>query len=185
MNAGRTRTTVTASTFSVGGELGLPGGIHQAAWLFVPPRGTEPVAVLVQNRAILARRFGVDPDATFFTVPRQQVRQLFFGPDVPDDVVAADCAAACAVPMAAAADIGTPGFVRAAAAGLTVPLLLGFGGVDTSADPLLEPSYYRAATDVTLRVFPTAHHCHNSATCRVDVYDAVADRVVARFGGVR
>lgn len=136
-----------------------------------------------QNRGILADRFGADPAADFFSVPRSAVRELFFGPEVPADVVAADAAVACPVPLAVAADVGTPGFVRAAAARVTVPLLLAFGGRDTCADPLPEPSYYRAATDLTLRVFPTSHHCHNSAGCRADVFDAVADWVVGRFGG--
>jgi hypothetical protein len=149
------------------------------------PMGQDLSERVRHSREILAKRFGIAPTDPFFTVPRGHVRQLFFSPDTPEEVVAADVAASTRVPLATAAEVGASGFVREAVAGLTVPLFFAFGGVDTCPDPLSEPAHYRSATDVTLRVYPAAHHCINSSGSRLALFDDVADWIVGRFGGRR
>ena len=108
-------------------------------------------------------------------VPREVLRPLFHAPDVPDAVMDADDAVQSRVPVRAAAEVTTPGFVSEYAAGIDVPVYLCFGSVlDVSPDPYTEPANYRASTDITLHVLEGAAHCHNMASRRHELFDRFA-----------
>jgi pimeloyl-ACP methyl ester carboxylesterase len=149
-----------------------------------------------ESEAIFRATTGTAPDATSAIVPREPLRSLFHGPDVPDEVVRADDAAQSRVPVRAASEVTTPGFVRRYAEAVDVPVFLGFGQVDVSPDPHAEPACYRASRDVTLVVVEGSGHCHNFAGRRQELWnriaswaDTIASRRMAaagdRKGGVR
>jgi pimeloyl-ACP methyl ester carboxylesterase len=75
----------------------------------------------------------------------------------------------CAVQMM------SPGAVRAEAASIDVPVLVGVGERDVCPDPWAEPSAYRASRDVSVFVVPAMAHMHNFAGTRSKLWDRLAD----------
>jgi pimeloyl-ACP methyl ester carboxylesterase len=59
-----------------------------------------------------------------------------------------------------------PGFVAEHAAGIDVPVLIGYGAVDVSPDPRAEALLYRSSPDITTVVVAGSAHCHNMASSR-------------------
>ncbi|TQM11388.1 alpha/beta hydrolase [Pseudonocardia kunmingensis] len=141
-------------------------------------------ARITQSLAAFRERTGTAPDAVSTIVPRQRLRQLFHAPDVPDDVIAADDAAESRVPVLAASEVTTPGYVQRYAAVVDVPVFVALGAVlDVSPDPYAELAGYRASQDVTLHLVAGSAHCHNFAGNRVVLWDHIAawvPRVTAR-----
>lgn len=130
--------------------------------------------VLASERRLRASS-GAPDDALSTRLDRARTRALFHAPDVPDDVVAADDAAATRLPVRAAAEVTTEGFVGRFAAAIDVPVFLGIGGgVDVSPAPHREPAAFPAARDVTLFVLEGAAHCHNFASGRHRLWDRLA-----------
>jgi pimeloyl-ACP methyl ester carboxylesterase len=114
-------------------------------------------------------------EGRFHLVPRDLLRPLFHSADVPDAVIAADDAVQSRVPVRAASEVTTPGYVAPHAALIDVPVLLGFGGdLDVSPDPRGEPARYPRCTDITLVVLDGSAHCHNMASRRAELWDRVA-----------
>jgi pimeloyl-ACP methyl ester carboxylesterase len=111
----------------------------------------------------------------FHIVPRDLLRPLFHSPDVPDAVMAADDAVQSRVPVRAASEVTTPGYVASHAAQIDVPVFLGFGGdLDVSPDPHSEPARYPRCADITLVVLDGSAHCHNMASRRTQLWNRVA-----------
>jgi pimeloyl-ACP methyl ester carboxylesterase len=98
--------------------------------------------------------------------PRAALRKLFYLPDVPAAVVAADEALGTETPSCLGRDALTPAIVHTAAAQITVPVLIVHGVVDTSPDPWGEVRFFAASQDVTLSVLDGSAHCHNLAASR-------------------
>jgi len=107
----------------------------------------------------------------FFTLDRAGFRDLFYRPDVPDDIVAADTLTATCAPRQAALDIITPGIGARFAAGVRGPVFLAFGDTDLSPDPRAEVGAYAASDDITLMLLPDSAHCHNLASSRALLWD--------------
>ncbi len=116
---------------------------------------------------------GARPDDVYATMPRALLHDLFHAPDVPPAVVEADDAAQSVVPLRAAFEVTTPGFLRAFAARVDVPVFLGLGELDVAPDPWAEPACYRASRDITVFVLPGSHHCHNMASRRTELWDRI------------
>jgi pimeloyl-ACP methyl ester carboxylesterase len=127
-----------------------------------------------ENEAIFRASTGTALDATSTIVPRERLRPLFHGPDVPEEVIRADDAAESRVPVRAASEVTTPGYVRRYAEAVDVPIFLGFGQVDVSPDAHAEPACYRASSDVTLVVIDGSGHCHNFAGRRQELWNRLA-----------
>jgi pimeloyl-ACP methyl ester carboxylesterase len=102
----------------------------------------------------------------YLDAPGAAMRPLFHAADVPLAIVEADEAAATETPASMIVVARSPGAVSAAAARITVPVLLVFSAVDTSPDPHAEPAFYAASPDVTLNLLPDAAHCQNFASTR-------------------
>jgi hypothetical protein len=97
---------------------------------------------------------------------------MFHMDDVPAAVLDADAAqTATVLPARAAAEALVPWFTADAAAAVDVPVFLAFGELDVSPVPHEEPSYFTAATDVTLFVLEGSGHCHNMATTRYALWN--------------
>ncbi len=110
--------------------------------------------------------------------PRAAMRALFYMPDVPDALIAADEAIGTTTPSCFGRDALTPGIVHAEAAAIDRPVFLMHGSVDTAADPHREAGYYRASPDVTVMRLADTAHCHNFATRRRELWDRM-DRWIA------
>ena len=136
-----------------------------------------------QSEAIFRQLNGAGADDVSCLVPRGHLRQLFHAPDVPDEVVAADDAAESRVPVRAASEVITPGYVADYAAAVDVPVFLALGShVDVSPDPHAELTNYRASRDVTLYLAEGSAHCHNFAASRVALWDRIAAWIPAAVG---
>jgi len=108
-------------------------------------------------------------------------RYLFYWPDVPEAVIAADEAVATTYPLAAARALAARDGPNAqAAAEVDVPILLGFGERDVVQDPRLEVTAYRSATDIRFVVLRRSGHCHNLAGSRRWLWD----RLIAWAGSL-
>jgi pimeloyl-ACP methyl ester carboxylesterase len=137
--------------------------------------GQDLPARMDQSEAVFRQLNGLGPDDVSCVVPREQLRQLFHAPDVPGDVIAADDAAESRVPVRAASEVITPGYVAEFAAAVDVPVFLALGShVDVSPDPHAEVAHYRASRDITLYVVEGSAHCHNFSGGRIALWDRMA-----------
>jgi pimeloyl-ACP methyl ester carboxylesterase len=128
-----------------------------------------------QSLAILRQAAGVGPEEVSALVPREPMVPMFYGDDVPEDVIAADVAAQSRVPVRAASEVITPGFVEHYTPKVRVPVFLGFGAaIDVSPNPYAEPGNYTGSTDVTLCLIPGSGHCHNMCSRRAELWDRIA-----------
>jgi pimeloyl-ACP methyl ester carboxylesterase len=118
---------------------------------------------------------GANPTDTHTFAPRAYLADLFYAGEVPQEVIDADTAVQSRVPVRAAAEVTTPGFVANYAPRLDVPVFLAFGAaLDVSPNPHAEPINYIGSSDVTLHVVPGSGHCHNFASHRGQLWDRIA-----------
>jgi hypothetical protein len=130
------------------------------------PTPGDQLASIVNDNA------GMPELPMYQNAPRDQFREIFHVPDVPDDLFAYDEAECHTVlPRAAAIDGMTPGFAKPFADRITCPLFLAFGETDISANPHAEATGYPAASDITSVVFPNMAHMHNFADTRTQLWD--------------
>jgi alpha-beta hydrolase superfamily lysophospholipase len=106
---------------------------------------------------------------------RAGLHGLFYLDDVPQAVLDADAAAEATLPGIAGYAAALPGVAAADAAAIEVPVLVGFGAVDTSPDPHAEVACYRSSRLVTLHVLAGAAHCTNLAATRHELWDVLHD----------
>lgn len=136
---------------------------------------TELEDRIAQSERIFRERNNVPVEVDACVVPRSHLRTLFHAPDVPGDVIAADDAVESMVPVRAASEVTTPGYVARFAEMIDVPVFLGLGKtLDVSPDPYSEPGNYRSSDDVTLHLVDGSAHCHNFASNRAILWDRIA-----------
>jgi alpha-beta hydrolase superfamily lysophospholipase len=118
---------------------------------------------------------GAKPTDRHTFAPRAYLADLFYAGEVPQEVVDADTAVQSRVPLRAAAEVTTPGFVEHYTASVDVPVFLAFGAAtDVSPNPYSEPANFTGSPDVTLHVVPKSGHCHNFASHRSQLWDRIA-----------
>jgi pimeloyl-ACP methyl ester carboxylesterase len=111
----------------------------------------------------------------YVSIPRGGRRALFHLSDVPDAVIVEDETKMVApVPGPLYETTLTPGVVKNRAAAIAVPVLLVFGELDTSPDPVAEVGTYPGSPDVTLFEMAGSAHCHNFAGSRAVLWDRLA-----------
>jgi pimeloyl-ACP methyl ester carboxylesterase len=154
-------------------------GLGWSAIQSVLPQRDPAVEAEIKAKSDLLGRTSV-PSAL---LTAQQIRREFdyrypfHWEDVPGEIVAADMAGGYPVRQAAppwgsrtmprcVAAMRAPGYVRAEAAQIDVPVLLAFGERDVSEDPRAEPAAFRKATDVSVFIAPRMAHMHNFASTR-------------------
>jgi len=123
-------------------------------------------AATPQGRVALAREILAALPDPYFEGPREHLQSWFHRPDVPAEVVAADCVTARSVVPRVFGTAMIPGIVAEHAARIEVPVLAGFGVVDVSPDPRAEAGLYRSSRDITTVVLADSAHCHNMASSR-------------------
>ncbi|MEH6758571.1 MAG: alpha/beta hydrolase [Parasphingorhabdus sp.] len=102
----------------------------------------------------------------YLPTPRKPMRQLFYWPDVPLELIESDEAHASTTPATLGRDALTPGIVHEAAARIAVPVLVVQSEIDTSPAPEKEPAYYSASLAAELQIVKDAAHCQNFAGTR-------------------
>ncbi|OBH03651.1 lysophospholipase [Mycobacterium sp. E2699] len=123
-------------------------------------------AATPQGRDELARQILSALAEPYAEAPREYLQSWFHLPDVPADVVAADCVTAKSVVPRVFGTAMIPGVVAEHAARIDVPVLLGYGAVDVSPDPRAEAGLFRSSPDITTVVLADSAHCHNMASSR-------------------
>jgi alpha-beta hydrolase superfamily lysophospholipase len=117
----------------------------------------------------------------YFEIDRSGFADLFYGDDVPAEVIAHDTVAATVAPRQASLDIITPGLGADHASQIGSPVLLAFGSVDLSPDPRSEVQSYQRSPDITLLMLDDSAHCHNLASSRAKLWE----RLVSWIEGIR
>jgi pimeloyl-ACP methyl ester carboxylesterase len=132
-------------------------------------------ARLQQNLVNACQLAAVSPEASHMIGPRSVLAPLFYAGEVPQEVMDADTSVQSRVPVRAAVEVTTPGFVEKYTPQLDVPVFLAFGAaIDVSPNPHGEPANYTGTRDVTLYLVPGSGHCHNFAGHRTQLWDRIA-----------
>lgn len=109
----------------------------------------------------------------------------FFWEDVPADIVESDTRGgypirtsappfgSASLPPCVVAML-SPGYIKAEAAEIDVPVFIGVGERDVAPEPHRELAAFEKATDVTLYVCERMAHMHNFASTRQKLWDRVA-----------
>jgi pimeloyl-ACP methyl ester carboxylesterase len=127
---------------------------------------------------------GANPGDSHTIAPRDYLAELVYAGEVPQAVVDADTAAQSRVPVRAAAEVTTPGFVEHYTGSVDVPVFLAFGAAtDVSPNPHAEPANYTSSADVTLHLVPKSGHCHNFSSHRAQLWDRIGVWVRAVTSG--
>ena len=74
----------------------------------------------------------------------------------------------CLVPLV------SPGYIKAEAAGIDVPVFIALGERDVAPEPHCEPAAYSSSTDVSLFICDRMAHMHNFASTRQKLWDRLA-----------
>jgi hypothetical protein len=128
-----------------------------------------------QSIQIACQVSGARPDDSHMIAPRSYLANMFYAREVPQEVMDADTAVQSRMPLRAAAEVTTPGFVENYTPRLEVPVFLGFGAaIDVSPNPYSEPANYTGSPDVTLYLVPKSGHCHNFGSQRAALWDRIA-----------
>jgi len=115
----------------------------------------------------------------YMKTAREPMRKLFYWPDVPQDLIAADEAHASVTPVSLGRAALTPGIVHDDAARITAPVLVVQSIVDTSPDPERELAYFSAAASTQLQILEEAAHCQNFAGTRASHWQSLNDWIDA------
>jgi pimeloyl-ACP methyl ester carboxylesterase len=113
---------------------------------------------------------------------RDERRALYYGNEVPDELMAMDEAASGTVSGALLFSSLIDDIVRDEAASIDVPVFLGLGQRDISVEPWKEPSCYPSCPDLTLHVLPRSGHCHNFAPTRAEQWTRLRDWIITVIG---
>ena len=143
------------------------GGMDRVAVL-----GWANEAMVLGDTDVATLQAGLIPSG-YLASPRERMRKLFYWPDVPEMLIAADEAAGSTTPATLGRNALTPGIVHAAAARIAVPVLVVQSAIDTSPSPDQEPGYFSASPDVELQRLANAAHCQNFASTRLEHWRAL------------
>lgn len=112
-------------------------------------------------------------DDKYVMLDRGVMRSACHLPDVPAKIIDADDALVVRWPRRPLVE-ASAGFGSNYALKVAVPVFLGFGAVDLSANPRSEAQNYPASDDITLQVLRHSGHCHNFSADRHRLWDRIA-----------
>lgn len=122
-----------------------------------------------------ARSSGLAELPMYHSAPRDIARHIFHVKDVPDDLLRYDDEAChTLISRVTGVDGMTPGYAMPFSEVIESPVFLGWGDIDVSADPHLEPSAYPRSRHVTLAVVEQMAHMHNFADTRERLWEDLA-----------
>jgi pimeloyl-ACP methyl ester carboxylesterase len=111
----------------------------------------------------------------YLPTSREPMRKLFYGPEVPMDLIEADEAHGSTTPACLGRAALTPGIVHEASQQIRVPVLVVQSAIDTSPSPDKEPGYFADAPSADLQVLENAAHCQNFAGTRIAHWTALSN----------
>jgi hypothetical protein len=138
-------------------------------------RQLEGISTDERRRMIMednAKTSGLAELPMYHGAPRDVLRDIFHVKDIEDDLLAYDeeqCHTL--ISRVTGVDGMTPGYAQPFAEGIESPVFLGWGDVDVSTDPHLEPGAYPRARHVTLAVIEHMAHMHNFADTRERLWE--------------
>jgi pimeloyl-ACP methyl ester carboxylesterase len=177
---------------SMGAGVAIAAQALRAPWLAVAPLGfptqeipglydtAPPEAVATPTKrwewardnipqAIMGQRWQ-DID-TYFLIDRPSFNDLFYGPEVPQNVIDADIALATVAPRQAWLEAVASHAIVQHAASIDAPVFLCYGSGDLSPNPRAEPAAWRSSNDITVLLLEDTAHCHNLAGTRASLWD--------------
>lgn len=146
------------------------------------PTDQELDARVDETESIFRAATNTPEGAAATIAPRELLHALFHAPDVPADVIIADDKAQSRVPVRAASQVTTAGFVRQYADIIDVPIMLGLGDSDVAPDPRAEPGNYPSCRDISLMVIEGSAHCHNFSSARALLWDRIGSWIPTVVG---
>ncbi len=96
----------------------------------------------------------------------------FHWPEEPEALVTVDMSPALDAPWRSraiprcASDLLLPGVLAREAGSVRVPVFLGYGEIDVTAEPLADVAMFRSSCDIRLSIIPGMAHMHNFAPSR-------------------
>jgi pimeloyl-ACP methyl ester carboxylesterase len=157
--------SVTGIGHSMGGMMMIAQAANHPAFDRVAVLGWANEPMLLGDTDVATLQADIIPSG-YLPTAREPMRKLFYWPDVPSDLIAADEAHASSTPATLGRDALTSGIVHDAAARITVPVLVVQSEIDTSPAPEKELAYYSASPAVELQIVNDAAHCQNFAGTR-------------------
>jgi pimeloyl-ACP methyl ester carboxylesterase len=134
--------------------------------------GMADVLEIEEKIQMLARvRFAVPSE-----VPRKQPgRGAFFADDVPKEVQQAFARAGVPLLFTCGLTAMIPNSAGTQAASIEVPVFLGFGDHDFTADRYRSMSLFRSASYSSVYLLAESGHCHNQASSRAQLWGRLLD----------
>ena len=140
-------------------------------------RWAETLGVSLDDKAtlgdLMAKMYQL-AEQGYLRLDRPIAHALFHAADVPASVIEADDALETHIPLGITTDGNDPRYMSAKAARIEVPVFLGNGDLDVSADFHAEAATYPLACDITIFQLAGSAHCHNFATTRTRLWDRLA-----------
>lgn len=165
---------VTGIGHSMGGMMIIAQAAAHPAFERVAVLGWANEPMVLGDTDVATLQAGLIPSG-YLPTPREPMRTLFYWPDVPMDLIAADEAHASTTPACLGRAALTPGIMHEASRQIRVPMLVVQSVIDTSPAPDKEPAYFSGAPSVELQVLEDAAHCQNFASTRTKHWTALND----------
>jgi pimeloyl-ACP methyl ester carboxylesterase len=131
----------------------------------------RPVRNTPADRAVLSVQMGSDMQASFHW------------PDEPAELIAADMSVDSPAPWRSVAiprftaNFLKPGVIAREVAAVRVPVLLAYGEVDVTPEPLVDAMMFRSTCDLHLAIIPEMAHMHNFADTRRALWQRIENFV--------
>jgi pimeloyl-ACP methyl ester carboxylesterase len=165
---------VTGIGHSMGGMMIIAQAAAHPAFERVAVLGWANEPMVLGDTDVATLQAGLIPSG-YLPTPREPMRTLFYWPDVPMDLIAADEAHASTTPACLGRAALTPGSMHEASRQIRVPVLVVQSVIDTSPAPDKEPAYFAGALSVELQILEDAAHCQNFASTRTTHWTALND----------
>jgi pimeloyl-ACP methyl ester carboxylesterase len=165
---------ITGIGHSMGGMMIIAQAAAHPAFDRVAVLGWANEPMVLGDTDVATLQAGLIPSG-YLPTPREPMRKLFYWPDVPRDLIAADEAHASTTPACLGRAALTPGIMHKASKQIRVPVLVVQSVIDTSPSPAKEPAYFERAPSVELQVLEDAAHCQNFAGTRAKHWAALND----------
>lgn len=150
--------------------IGMPEVLTEAE-LQVTTGMSDLLEIEEKIQALARVRFAVPSE-----VPRKQPgRGAFFADDVPREVRQAFARAGVPLLFSCGLTAMIPNSARTLAAGIDVPVFLGFGDHDFTADRYRSMSLFRSAPYSSVYLLAESGHCHDQASSRAQLWGRALD----------
>jgi pimeloyl-ACP methyl ester carboxylesterase len=157
--------SVTGIGHSMGGMMIIAQAVAHPVFDRVGVFGWANEPMILGDTDVATLQAGLIPSG-YLPTPREPMRTLFYWPDVPQALIAADEAHGSTTPACLGRAALTSGVMHEASKQIRVPVLLVQSAIDTSPAPDKERAYFSGSPSVELHRLKDAAHCQNFAGTR-------------------